>query len=535
MPNLPLGSRVAVVGGGVSGLTFTYFLARLRPDIKITLYEAQQRCGGWINSSYIKDSNGNDVLVEKGPRTLRGVSDGSVVIIDLLKELGKQDVINYIDSKSEANRKFLLGQSNNLIQVPNSLVSTLNFLGSSLGKGLIPGLLGEAFRAPSASRKSDETAHDFIKRRFGTDKLSLNIFSAIFHGIYAGDIKELSAQRTIGKMVEMEKKAGSLIRNMINEAIASYRNKESTKSKVPMASPLLRQYADAMHKDIGELSHLATKLKAYPMLGFKGGLEMLPKSLFEQITRLPNVSIINSPITSILPCENPTTNRQIVRLVSDSRTDEYDHVRVTVNPQSLSKIVSSSGLKAKLDEVHSNTVIVVNFYSAKKDLIPSYHGFGYLVPQSNVNHEKLLGVIFDSVIEHNFKPVFGIKNENTPELGYTKLTAMLGGHFLNNEGSRNIPSKSIIINSTKYAFSNHLNISESDLQDGTWEVTIAENCLPQYHVGYNNWVAESKSQFNQVYGDSVSLGGMSFSSGPGVPNVVENSFQGAYNFRNKQN
>ena len=105
---------------------------------------------------------------------------------------------------------------------------------------------------------------------------------------------------------------------------------------------------------------------------------------------------------------------------------------------------------------------------------------------------------------------------------------MLGGHYLNNEGEQNIPSKSIIINSVKYAFMKHLHIDENDLEDGTWEVTVAKDCLPQYHVGYDDWVQQTAKLVQEQYSNYVSLGGMAFSTGPGVPNVIEDGFESAY-------
>ena len=99
-------AKVAVVGGGVSGLTFAYFLSKLRPDIKVTIYESKDRCGGWIHSDLIQDRHGDTVMVEKGPRTLRGVSDGTVLIVETLRDLGKEDVVQYIASDSDANKKW---------------------------------------------------------------------------------------------------------------------------------------------------------------------------------------------------------------------------------------------------------------------------------------------------------------------------------------------------------------------------------------------------------------------------------------------
>lgn len=64
--------RVAVLGGGVTGLTTAYYLDQeLPPGSKVVLYEADTRPGGWIRSERVPvDYKGTktEVLFERGPR-----------------------------------------------------------------------------------------------------------------------------------------------------------------------------------------------------------------------------------------------------------------------------------------------------------------------------------------------------------------------------------------------------------------------------------------------------------------------------------
>lgn len=61
-------SRVAVLGGGISGLSAAYFLAKKHSDpSKITLVEGSGRLGGWVHS--VRADNG--AIFEQGPRSLR--------------------------------------------------------------------------------------------------------------------------------------------------------------------------------------------------------------------------------------------------------------------------------------------------------------------------------------------------------------------------------------------------------------------------------------------------------------------------------
>lgn len=51
-PDLP--SDIAVLGGGLTGLTTAYYLTRFNPDAKVTIYESQDRVGGWIDTEQVE-------------------------------------------------------------------------------------------------------------------------------------------------------------------------------------------------------------------------------------------------------------------------------------------------------------------------------------------------------------------------------------------------------------------------------------------------------------------------------------------------
>jgi len=69
LPN-PRAKNVAVLGGGITGLTSAFDIARTIPDAKVTLYEQNTRLGGWLDSETV-EVDGGKVLFEWGPRTLR--------------------------------------------------------------------------------------------------------------------------------------------------------------------------------------------------------------------------------------------------------------------------------------------------------------------------------------------------------------------------------------------------------------------------------------------------------------------------------
>ena len=66
----PNARNIAVLGGGISGLTTAFNLTQAIPQAKIVLYERSSRVGGWLDSEKIKVRDG-EVLFEWGPRSVR--------------------------------------------------------------------------------------------------------------------------------------------------------------------------------------------------------------------------------------------------------------------------------------------------------------------------------------------------------------------------------------------------------------------------------------------------------------------------------
>jgi|SRR6266850_5503513 len=68
-------NHVVILGGGITGLSAAFYLARKHPTVQITLVEKSDRFGGWVRSERVdvSDSDGKrgKVLLEAGPRTVR--------------------------------------------------------------------------------------------------------------------------------------------------------------------------------------------------------------------------------------------------------------------------------------------------------------------------------------------------------------------------------------------------------------------------------------------------------------------------------
>jgi hypothetical protein len=76
--------RIAVVGGGITGLVTTYYAAKRYPNASITLFESSDRLGGVIRSKVVTFPNGESAVCEMGARTLRANAPRAIVMIDLV-------------------------------------------------------------------------------------------------------------------------------------------------------------------------------------------------------------------------------------------------------------------------------------------------------------------------------------------------------------------------------------------------------------------------------------------------------------------
>ena len=76
----PAPKSIAVLGGGLTGLSAAYYITRCLPNAKVTLYEATERLGGWIDTETVevKTPEGveGQVQFERGARSVKAPRRG---------------------------------------------------------------------------------------------------------------------------------------------------------------------------------------------------------------------------------------------------------------------------------------------------------------------------------------------------------------------------------------------------------------------------------------------------------------------------
>lgn len=513
---LPLNSKVGVIGGGINGLSYAYFLGKLRPDVKITVFETLPRVGGYINTSSASEEtkkltklDGRALKMEKGPRTLRGVSSGTLIIMDLFKKFDMMDQVRGITKESPANKKYLLTRSQgqigeiqgNLVEVPGpgaGFPVIAKFFTSPLGKVLIKGIFKDLFFKKDGKSLDGMSVEEFFSRHFGKPMIH-DIGSALMYGIYAADVAHLDVNCVMPALVKMEKTHGSIVKAVL----------KSIFSNKPAASdPYVKLYEEKIGNDL-DLAELKTKLSKYPMITFKDGLSQLCYGLKSNLPSNVEV-VLGSGV------ENISESNDKLIIEADGKQLMVDHVWSSVNTLQLAKMVDNLQLKEVLEDFQYTSVCVCNV------LIPrnakNIKGFGFLVPKSHFHPEiKLMGVIFDSDIEEHSVPLWsGDTLPNVDE--HTRATLMVSVR----DGIH--PTTSMLKMAVRETFANILN---GDALDAAVEHAVVTESIPLYDLEFIPRREKVLKLIKDQYKGNIQLGGMAFSPGVGVPDSVVGALEGA--------
>jgi oxygen-dependent protoporphyrinogen oxidase len=234
---------VAIIGGGVTGLTAAFWLQQR--GIPVALYEASGRVGGVIRSV-----RRDGYLAEFGPNT---ILETSPKIISLVRDLGLDSRRMYSDPAAE---KRYLVRDQKLVEVPASppkfFTSPLFSLNAKLR------LLIEPFRRRGDANKEESVA-EFVRRRLGQEFLDYAI-NPLVAGIYAGDPERLSVLHAFPKLREIEQKYGSLILGQLRGAKERKNREEISKQEAKKVSfdEGLQVLTDTLHAKLGNAVHLNT-------------------------------------------------------------------------------------------------------------------------------------------------------------------------------------------------------------------------------------------------------------------------------------
>lgn len=310
------------------------------------------------------------------------------------------------------------------------------------------------------------------------------MFSAVVHGIYAGDVSKLSINSTFKTLPDMEKRSGSLILDLLFASKAMVEENSST-------SPQAKAFIDTVARS--------------SIYSFKNGMQTLSDALEKKIVE-SGVEIIHDTCVDL----DFKDKMQTIKLFNTNETIFSDHVFSGIPAPSLSCILNDEhqALKKELNQIKGVDVGVINLVYKNAKL--PVDGFGFLVPK--LGDLPVLGVVFDSC---SFPP---------PNQDLTILTVMIGGHqFEKQFGNIDTVKEEALLKVASDAVEKSLGISSLCLVHSN--VALQKQCIPQYHVGHQDRI----NKINSLKPSSLSLVGASY-SGVAINDCIWNARVSAEKF-----
>lgn len=447
-------------------------------------------------------------------------------------------------------------------------------------ESIFSGVLSKILFEPTVKvRKSgvrDESIGSFVSRRYGS-ALTDNMLSALFHGIYAGDIYKLSARQLMSGAWYMETRdqEGS----GINAELLDLLFKRQALLPFDKVRMINRMNIDNIG-DKNAMSFLHMKMLQTAMYSFMKGLGELKDVLLEYLQAHQNVTIKTKAKVERLDFDKDNQKFSVSSANNDLADQKFDYAVCTLGQKALANRIAPPAEERSADSKYSTlinsletgaptsvNVMVVNLYYKSPDL-PIPPGFGYLIPQSvpaEQNPERALGVIFSSQTagprgkdafvetqvfsEEAEKELEAIRNSDKAKIEFaksgeepwerlmkgmvfkrlqvgqdtasgTKLAVMLGGHWWSGWSESDLPDEQTAIEMAKSVIARHLKITEEPMLA---KARLQREAIPQYQVGYRDDMARIHGDLVSAFDGRLKVLGPWWQGGVGVNDCVKNA------------
>ena len=342
--------RIAIIGGGVSGLSAAYTLEKQKKkgaELSYVLFEASSRLGGVIATERV-----DDFLIEAGPDSFLTEKPWAT---DLCRELGLGEQL--IGSNDAERRTYIL-LNGQLVPLPDGLMFMVPtnfpaaFFSSLFSWPTKLRFIREWFYRPTPDLP-ESTAAEFVERHYSREMVE-RVADPLLAGVYGGGADELSASSVLARFTEIEAKQGSLGRAMVAARKLQSLSAEQGSGGQPRAALPTRS--------------LFTSLKN----GMQAIIDALAAQIPESECR---------PGTQV-EAVNPEFGKWLV--ASSGRTEEFDGVIIAAPAYTAAELLRKElpQISAELEQIkYSSSITVALAYddNTRASLPP---GFGFLVPRT---------------------------------------------------------------------------------------------------------------------------------------------------------
>ena len=467
-------ARVAVVGGGIAGLSAAYTLARARQrglPVAGLLIEGRDRLGGVIHTERVEG-----FVIEAGPDSFLAEKPEAAA---LCRELGLGDQL--LGSNDSERRTYILHRGR-LVPLPDGLMLLVpTRLWPMATTPLIPftsklAIAAEWFTSPPArdvSSAADESVAAFVERHFGRAMVE-NIVDPLLAGVYGGDCRRLSVRSVLPRFWEMERQFGSLTRATLRA------RRERLKAA--------RVAASAGNSAPPQLLPLFMTLR--------GGLDQMVSGLVERLDK--NEIQLGVRVAALEPLPGPRGGYRLRG--EDGAGREVEAVVLAMPTHECAKLLAplNSTLAGLLGEIpySSSMTVSLAYDAAARKLLPP--GFGFLVPRKE--QRRLLACTF----------VQGKFQGRVPE-GKGLLRCFLGGSA--DPGVLNLEDAEVLA-LVRRELQSIVNFNQEPL---FWRIHRWPRSMAQYEVGHAERVAAIQKELAKHPG--LFLAGNAY-SGIGISDCV---------------
>ncbi len=210
--------RVVIIGGGISGLSATWYLQQQQAhqsgiEIEYTVLEASDRWGGKILTEQVQDIGEASFVIEAGPDSFLTQKPWA---LQLARELGLGERL--LGTNDQMRNVYVLHRGKPVV-LPDGvmLIVPTKFMPFALSRLISPlGKLrmGLDLFLRAKQDDADETLAAFVRRRLGNEALD-KIAEPLMSGIYNAEADKQSILATFPRFRQLEREHGSLIRGML--------------------------------------------------------------------------------------------------------------------------------------------------------------------------------------------------------------------------------------------------------------------------------------------------------------------------------
>jgi oxygen-dependent protoporphyrinogen oxidase len=479
--NAGRGLRVAIIGGGITGLAGAQRLISRSSNVQVTLFEASKRLGG-----IIRTEQADGFLMELGPDSFITNKPAG---LQLCREIGFESQLVSTDSRYRRSLVLHNGRPQNVPDgfmlmapaKPWAIMTTpvLSFFGKLR-------LLREAFVARKASM-DDESLGSFVRRRFGSEALD-RLVQPLVGGIYTSDPEKLSLLATMPRFLEMERDYGSVIKGTLAQQKADAARGAGKDAKRAASGSGARYglFASAANGLSDLISALENVLKASGRVSFRLGTSV--RSVQQETSDSARWKVETSPA-------------KVTNAAAPAQVEEFDALVITLPTHAAARLLNQAPMQPLVRLLqgieYASSAIVVSGHQLS-DFAHPMDAFGIVIPARE--NRKILAVSFSSR-----------KFLNRAPDGQILLRTFVGGAMqpellqMDNDAliaTVNAELKDIFGMSREPMFS---------------EVVRYENAMPQYHVGHLDRVAQIESA--QSHFPGLQLAGSAY-HGVGIPDSI---------------